>query len=513
MALTVKAYLDRVGNPDPEIRRFSVPADVSTNYDYLAKKVAGMFPSIREGHFSLYWKDPDGDKILFSTDLELLEALGFVTDSVFKIFVSPTTKENNGIPQEPTTVHPTNGDPHVNFVCNGCNEPIRGVRFTCAECDDYDLCSTCEHRGIHSEHNMMRFTRPNRIPFYSPPHRSHGLPHFGVGRMSAPPCGGGDFAPPPHFRRWMRRFMRRWHNQNTPGCPVLADSPEDDLSPPEGTSDWIPGCPYKQRRLHKNKGGKKCGRRKPQPVIDLTGPCEQIASDVSVIMCPGPPDSPALLTDNVEDIRRKESENDNYEPDSIDLSKLRVSEELPVKEADRQPFEPSNMDVQNGGMNIDDNAWTLLRLSPAPAEVPEIPVSMPDNSVIPSAECTISSTVSNACPILAPPIVCPHVVTSTVTTQIPVVSTPPTTGQGRSQSMNSGSGHSVRFDLPPQVVYPPSNPKVAESLRQMMSMGFNNDQGWLTNLLESKNGDIIQVLDAIKPKPGRSRETNGGYMA
>ena len=27
------------------------------------------------------------------------------------------------------------------------------------------------------------------------------------------------FVPPPHFRRWVQRFMKRWHNRNAPeGC-------------------------------------------------------------------------------------------------------------------------------------------------------------------------------------------------------------------------------------------------------------------------------------------------------
>ena len=77
------------------------------------------------------------------------------------------------------------GKIHKGIICDGCNGPVKGTRYKCMECDDFDLCALCEEKGAHQDHDMMKITKPNRTPFYAVPHKGPGMQRHGMGR-----CGG-----------------------------------------------------------------------------------------------------------------------------------------------------------------------------------------------------------------------------------------------------------------------------------------------------------------------------------
>merc|ERR1712107_525 len=49
----------------------------------------------------------------------------------------------------------------------------------------------------------------------------------------------------------------------------------------------------------------------------------------------------------------------------------------------------------------------------------------------------------------------------------------------------------------PVATYP--DPRIQVAPQAMMNMGFSNEGGWLSSLLEAKNGDIGKVLDILQP--------------
>uniref|UniRef100_A0A1W7RA18 Next to BRCA1 gene 1 protein n=1 Tax=Hadrurus spadix TaxID=141984 RepID=A0A1W7RA18_9SCOR len=76
---------------------------------------------------------------------------------------------------------------HVGIICDNCETPVRGIRYKCGNCTDYDLCEHCEslphvHNENHSflkiRHNVynqahgLSASVENTMPKHSPTRRS-----------------------------------------------------------------------------------------------------------------------------------------------------------------------------------------------------------------------------------------------------------------------------------------------------------------------------------------------------
>jgi hypothetical protein len=77
------------------------------------------------------------------------------------------------------------------------------------ECPNYDLCQTCSDKNIHSEHNMLKLTRPSQRSFGG--HRRCGRGPFGGGPRSwhhfmRQQCGPSAFGVPLDMTSFLNQF-------------------------------------------------------------------------------------------------------------------------------------------------------------------------------------------------------------------------------------------------------------------------------------------------------------------
>ncbi|XP_010899401.2 sequestosome-1 [Esox lucius] len=184
MSMTVKAYLLGKDDAPKEIRRFAVDQDVSTSFEYLNRKVVDVFSTLRNVTYQMFYKDEDGDMIAFSTDDELMMGLTCTKDDTFRLFIKEKKEHRRDFPAfafpggvPPFAFPPPPGGPHMgppppqghghgpslvhpNVTCDECNGPVWGTRFKCTVCPDYDLCSQCQSKGLHKEHVLLPILHP-----------------------------------------------------------------------------------------------------------------------------------------------------------------------------------------------------------------------------------------------------------------------------------------------------------------------------------------------------------------
>jgi len=110
-------------------------------------------------------------------------------------------------------------DIHYGVTCDGCGVvPIKGVRFKCLVCPNYDLCAVCEAKNAHpADHTLLKLKERKRgcgrfggRPFQHFPLFGHGFGHrgrhgFGFGGHCGQ-RGNGDFG----FGGHCGRFGGHW---------------------------------------------------------------------------------------------------------------------------------------------------------------------------------------------------------------------------------------------------------------------------------------------------------------
>ncbi|XP_077182733.1 sequestosome-1 isoform X1 [Paroedura picta] len=445
--LTVKAYLLGKEDASREIRRFAVEAPAC--FQPIRDKVAELFQGLLRsaaaatGAFQMYYKDEDGDMIAFSSDEELQLARPYVRDGILRIYV----KERKELKREhlhrqscsqerpPNVVHP-------NVVCDGCDGPVVGARFKCTVCPDYDLCSTCEGKGIHKEHNMIMFQNPLLNP----------LEWFPRGRWLRKMRHGVPFP-------WMPGWGHPCPSgrcQRSGEAQASASNTDPNATPEQGeASSNQPQDP--NVTFLKNVGESVAAFLSPLG-IDVDIDVEHGGQRSKVAPTPSAEKSSAMPGNSSGDQSKFETSNRSKPASEAGDA---ITDQLQEMVVDSPPMQMeqesllSQEPAETSSSSAGDEDWTHLsskEVDPSTGELQSLQMLETDSS------CCLNPTQAPA---------------------------------------NIGPTGLREAALYPHLP-PDADPRLIESLSQMLSMGFSDEGGWLTHLLRSKNYDIGSALDTIQ---------------
>ncbi|XP_055498821.1 sequestosome-1 isoform X1 [Leucoraja erinacea] len=482
MDLNVKVYLLGKDDSSREIRRFSLDPAVSSSCRHLYNKVAGVFDGLRSESFLMYYKDEEGDMVAFSTDDELSMALSYLQEGTFRVYIKEKKEYKHG--QDKT------GVVHPNIVCDACNGPVVGARYKCSMCPDYDLCSGCKGKGFHKEHEMILLQSPQ---FFHPFER---IPR-------------GMW-----FHKKRNSGMCRWAMGQQDSTAQAATCPGRQQSPATDPTPAGQGASSESQRQDKNVNYLQSVGRNVAAMLSPLGEFERSRTLVACrSLCPTAPWSKAEST---------EREEENEFPRGIDV-------DIDV-EHKGQRFKAAECSVNSQPESADSSSRPDLLVAnqkqktPGGSSASSLQQSEADLMDVEQSAHSHSSLVPFN-PTDGEP-KSPGVDSEEEWTHLSPKGVDPSTGELQSMqqlhlqdpeglaSSNQQQGPDSYIQGPTGLreaaVYPhlpqDAEPRLIEALSQMLSMGFHDDEGWLTRLLQAKQGDIGSALDAMQPAKGPARQ-------
>lgn len=489
-SLSFKGYLKGDDGENDEVRRFLVENQVAegsqATFGSLKAKLELVFPSLKGKHFRITWQDVDNDHVTIACDEELQIALAEMTGPVYKINIAMVRGPTGLTAGAGRQVE--QGEAHVGVVCDGCNGPVCGHRYKCMVCMDYDLCSQCEFKGIHPGHNMMRLTSgqgplPNN--FFK---RLQKMQERVVKRQMCREKGEAENeAEEPRLRRHGGPLGRRG---NGGGCtrptgPLGAmlqgwmgtgspDSAEIHRQASEQASEDHKAI---HEAVHKAAEAKAAEASNSAAYLKSVGDCVAVALDPFGVEVDVSIESPNT-------IKAKTSTSSSS---TCSQASQKVSEEkgmsqeniIATPNADRPEDSNKYKDDAGNPADCDEELEnkTSTRSQRSSAS-PTKKVDEDDWQMVPGSspkETTSSNTLfvderGNIYPKL-----------------------PEQPSTSAEQDVASTISDEPAKDNTPH------DPKIQVALQAMMNMGFTNEGGWLSSLLEAKQGDIGKVLDVLQP--------------
>merc|ERR1712198_307722 len=405
-------------------------------------------------------------------DEELKLALAAMSGAVVKLKVRLGVKKEGE--QKAGVVHP-------GIVCDGCDGPVLGPRYKCLACPDYDLCKSCEARGLHPQHKMVRLPQPCKRD-------TKGLVRCPLMKASSSACNNQTMCMPGVFAEILA--TRPWAKGCHMKSPATATEKAADKTEPEESSEAKNKGPELQPEDQLNGEASKTTTATndnpsslPGFLADLTpllGPIQaeqlsqllttvqgsqlqeqlpQLGGLISTFLGPAALEAVFPLlealakTQSVQPEAQQENKTDQKKSKEGSLEKEKANKNT---EAEKENLE--EMDVEKSDEERADSDFEV------------IPPSSPRSSIYPTLPTEEQARLWKTNPM-----------DSTNVDQEDTESTTPTD----KKMINQDDAE---------------DPKVAGALAQMKAMGFSDDGGWLSSLLKAKSGDVGKVLDAIQPK-------------
>jgi len=548
-SVSFKVFLkDQENGEDNEVRRFVVHKDVRTNFTFLQGKLCDVFPQLSQNEFSVSWTDEDGDKVTIASDEELSIALTEMTGPVYKLVVNIKTKKKDENTKKDSKDGSTKKDAknesqiHPGVTCDACDkQPIVGNRYKCVVCEDYDLCGPCEAAGKHPGHNMMRIASPENVfpqrlfkrihkmqeraeksrtrhekengnstegqsgsgsvPPPPPPHFQHfgfggrgrgmfrgrGMHGFGPIPMGMGPnaargmggmrggCGVGAWAGPA-FDAMMRGWMGEQPMGNQQDPSETNGSTNNTSEHDKAHEAAFEAAQEAHEQAHNAASeaaasaaaaaaaAQEAHNAAYEQFATMSGSADYLQNVGTFVAAALDPLGIDVQVDieTPEGTRNTVRSSSRSASSSASFSTSFNGDEATPMETENDKNNDSNKTDENKSEKgsksttpIDEEEWTVLADKTDDPKVTEIPIQVIGKD----------KEKDNLYPSLPE--------SPTATAPQP----PPPAGVATSHP----------------------DPKIQVALQAMMNMGFSNEGGWLTNLLEAKNGDIGKVLDILQP--------------